>query len=359
MNKVYIIAEAGVNHNGDIELAKNLIDIAYSAGADAVKFQIFKAENLATPKAKKAKYQLNTTNKKESQLKMLQSLELKNEEYLLLKKYAKKLGIDFLVSAFDQESLKFILDDLKVKKLKIPSGEITNGPFILEHAKSGLDIILSTGMSDLNEIKRALSVIAFGYLYPSELKKPNKKNFELAYESIEGKNLIKKKVTILHCTTEYPAPIIDLNLKAIDSMRNYFDTKIGYSDHSKTILASLVSASLNIDVIEKHFTIDQKLDGPDQKASLSPTELKTMISSIRQIEKMMGDGKKKASKSELKNIVIARKSMVASKDIKKGQVLSKKNITFKRAGEGKSPMDFWDILNTKANKNFKKNEIIN
>ena len=357
MSKVYIIAEAGVNHNGNSELAFKLIDEGYKAGADAIKFQIFKSENLATINADKAQYQLKTTKETESQLEMLKSLELPLITYFELKEYCEKLGIDFLITAFDSESLDFIINELKVSILKIPSGEITNGPLILQHAQSGLDIIISTGMANLNEIQDALSIISYGYKNQKKSIFSYKEIIEFNKKNVLTK-ILKNKVTILHCTTEYPAPIDELNLKAIEKIRDTFNLKVGYSDHSEGILASIIASSLNTTIIEKHFTLDKLMKGPDHKASLEPNELKLMIDSIRSIENIMGKDEKKISPSELKNIDIARKSLVALKDIKKGEIFSKKNLTAKRPGNGISPMNYWDFLGKKATRDFFKDDKI-
>ncbi len=358
MKKIYVIAEAGVNHNGDKDIALKLIDKGVAAGADAIKFQIFKAENLATVNAEKALYQIKTSKTKQTQKQMLKSLEFPFETYFELKKYCENLNTDFLITAFDHESLEFIINKLKVKKLKIPSGEITNGPFILQHARSGLDIILSTGMADIVEIEKALSIIAYGYLNIDKKNNINTDDFDKAYKSIDGQKKLRSKVTLLHCTTEYPAPLDELNLNAIKSLSKRFKLKTGYSDHSNGIIASVIASTLNISIIEKHFTLDKNMNGPDHKASLEPQELKLMIDSIRSTENIMGDGEKKISKSELKNLHIARKSIVAIKDIKKGEKFTEKNISFKRPGSGISPMKYWDIINEISKKEYKKDELI-
>tara|TARA_B110000444_G_scaffold261004_1_gene310435 strand:- start:23935 stop:25014 length:1080 start_codon:yes stop_codon:yes gene_type:complete len=358
MGKTYIIAEAGVNHNGNSELAFKLIDKGIEAGADAIKFQIFKADNLATDKSDKAQYQLSTTNKHESQLTMLKSLELPLKTYIKLKEYCEKLGADFLITAFDSTSLNFIINKLNVSRLKIPSGEITNGPLILQHAQSGLDIIMSTGMANLNEIQDALSIISYGY---NNQKPINSVNFKkiIEFNKIEKPKIsLKDKVTLLHCTTEYPAPIDELNLKAIQTLKDTFGLMVGYSDHSEGILASIIASSFDIKIIEKHFTLDKTMAGPDHKASLEPDELKLMIESIRNTENIMGAGEKKASPSEIKNIFIARKSLVALINIKKGDSFSEKNLTAKRSGNGISPMKFWEFIGKKACRDYLKDEII-
>ena len=353
MKKIYIIAEAGVNHNGDKKTAFKLIDQGIAAGANAVKFQIFKAENLVTKSALKAKYQIKKTKLKETQFEMLKSLELPRNVYFELKDHCEKQNVDFLITAFDVESLDFIINKLKVKKLKIPSGEITNGPFILQHALSGLDIILSTGMANLNEIKKALSIIAYGYLNKRKKNKINLKDITKSYESTEGKKILKDKVTLLHCTTEYPAPIDELNLSAIKTLRSRFKIPIGYSDHSNGIIASIIASTLNTNIIEKHFTLNKNMKGPDHAASLEPNELKQMIDYIREVENIMGNGIKEMSKSEKKNLQIARKSIIAAKKIKKGEVFSDDNIVIKRPGTGLSPMNYWKLIGKKVTKTIR------
>ena len=357
--KIYFIAEAGVNHNGNFKLALKLVDVAVGAGADAVKFQTFKSENLASRFADKAKYQRKTTKINETQLEMLKSLELKENEYFKLKDYCKFKKIDFITTAFDQDSLLFITKKLKVKILKIPSGEITNGPLLLDHGMTGLDIILSTGMASIKEINEALEVIIYGYLNKNKKNiRPSKKLFKKALESKRGQNLLKQKITILHCTTEYPAPIDDINLNAILDISKNFNANVGYSDHSTGELVSLAAASMGVKLIEKHFTLNKNMNGPDHRASLNPLELKKLIKKIRSVERIKGLTIKKAYKSEKKNIPIVRKSLIASKEIKSGKLFSKDNITAKRPGSGISPMHYWRYIGVKADKSYKEDEII-
>ena len=358
MKKTYIIAEAGVNHNGNKKLALELIDIASESGADAIKFQTFKAENLSTPYAEQAAYQSLNSGVKESQYQMLKKLELDREFYFDLESRCKDKSIDFLSTAFDHDSLSFLLSNFNLKYLKIPSGEITNGPFLLSHAQTGKNIILSTGMSNIKEIEKALSILAFGYLKKNKTKNFFQKDFTNAFNSKEGKNILKKKVTILHCTSNYPAAINEINLGAMETIRDKFNTKIGYSDHSEGFLASLSAAILGANVIEKHFTKNKRLKGPDHKASLNPKELKHMISLIREFEVLKGSKVKKPVKSEMKNLNIVRKSIVAKENIKKGEKFTKKNLTFKRPGEGMSPMNLWKILGTRSKQDYKKEDII-
>ena len=372
-DRTFIIAEAGVNHNGKPSTAFDLIDIAKQCGADAIKFQLFSANNLVTQYAVKADYQTKKEDNNK-QFSMLNSLELPKKTYEDLREYCKIRNIDFLCTAFDSKNLNFLVDKLRLKTLKIASGEITNAPLLLAHARTNCNLILSTGMSNIKEIEEALEVIAFGYLYAN--KKPNKKDFKIVYNSLEGKKILNSKVTLLHCTTEYPAPNKDLNLKSIQSMKEYFDLKVGYSDHSKGINASLVAVYLGAKIIEKHFTIDKKWDGPDHKASLEPNELKNLTSNIRSLdlmsfskkkefidtiknlEVMFGSGVKEPMESEIKNINIARRYLVANENIIIGEKFSKKNLTCKRSKKGISPMLYWDYLGKSSKKDYAKEDII-
>jgi N-acetylneuraminate synthase len=353
-----IIAEAGVNHNGSEELAFKLVDAAHNAGADIVKFQTFKASKLVTASAEQAEYQVTNTQKKESQLAMLSRLELSFEFHLKLVEYCNKLGIEFLSTAFDSESLKFLVNDLKLKKLKIPSGDLTNAPLVLEHAQTGCDLIVSTGMATLAEIETALGVIAFGYV-AQKTEKPSIQAFEKAYYSELGQKMLKEKVTILHCTTEYPAPLQDINLKAMDTIANAFKLPVGYSDHSAGINIPIAAVAREATIIEKHFTLDCNMEGPDHKASLEPEQLKAMIDGIRNIELALGDGLKGPRPSEVKNKSVARKSLVAEKVINKGTVFSKDNMTTKRPGSGQNPINYWELLGKAAINDYQIGDLIN
>ncbi len=359
LNNVYVIAEAGVNHNGSYSLAKRLVNEACKAGADAIKFQIFNSNNLAVKNARKANYQKKLTDHKENQYEMLKKLELSRANFIHLKKYCREKNITFLSSIFDEESLDFLVNTLKVKKVKIPSGEITNGPLLYKTAKLGCEIILSTGMSNLDEIKQALSIITLGYL--SKNKKDHKINLNMAYKAFntsKGKKILNKKLTLLHCTTEYPTPIKDINLNAMLTLSEEFNLRVGYSDHSEGFFVSIIALAMGAEVIEKHFTIDKNLPGPDHQASLNPIELKKMIKTINETSLIMGSASKKITKSELKNLYIARKVIVAKESIKKGSKFSSKNITSKRAGKGISPMKFWKLLGKKSRKNYNKDQVI-
>lgn len=355
---VYIIAEAGVNHNGNIDLAYKLIDLAVEAKADAVKFQTFVADSLVTKAARKADYQIDSGNAHESQFSMLKRLELTKPEFADLQGYCQDKGIDFLSTAFDQESLDFLYMDLKLSKLKIPSGELTNAPFVLEHARTGCDIIVSTGMADIEDIRAALSVIAFGYTTKHGEADPNMSNFVKAYLSHEGQKLLAKKVKLLHCTSEYPTPLEDVNLLAIDSMRELFGLEVGYSDHTKGIIVPIAAVALGATVIEKHFTLDCSMEGPDHSASLGPKDLKAMIDAIRATELALGHREKKVTEREFQNRSVVRKSIVATSTIKKGELYSPANIGIMRPGTGLSPYHYWEIIGTRANSEVEVGEII-
>ena len=352
-----IIAEAGVNHNGDEKLAFKLVDAAYEAGADIVKFQTFKAKKLVTHTAKQCEYQIKNTGKEESQLAMLSRLELSYEFHHDLVKYCNELGIEFLSTAFDEDSLKFLVNDLGLTKLKIPSGELTNAPLVLQHAQTGADLIVSTGMATLAEVESALGVIAFGYLDQPDISS-SPEVFQAAYFSSEGQQLLKEKVTVLHCTTEYPAPMVDINLKAMDTLGAAFNLAIGYSDHSAGIEVPIAAVARGAIIIEKHFTLDKNMEGPDHKASLEPDELKAMVSAIRNIEMAIGDGVKGPRPSEIKNKAIARKSLVAAQKISEGDILSAANIEIKRPGSGMSPICYWELLNKPSTKSYEIGDLI-
>lgn len=330
--KTFIIAEAGVNHNGSLKIARKLIDVAVNAGADAVKFQTFKAENIVSKKAPKAKYQMETTDKKETQFEMLKKLELSPEMHKDLISYCERKGILFFSTPFDLESID-LLKRLGLKIFKIPSCEITNLPYLRKIGRLGKKVILSTGMADLKEIKNALNVL---------IKAGTK----------------KENITVLHANTEYPTPMEDANLLAMLTIRDTLKVDVGYSDHTLGIEAPIAAVALGAMVIEKHFTLNKNMPGPDHKASLEPDELKAMVKAIRNIEMALGDGVKRPSTSELKNKPIARKSIVAGRDIKRGEVLTTENITAKRPGTGISPMKWDKIIGMKAKRDFKEDELI-
>ena len=331
-NKVFIIAEAGVNHNGSIDLAKKLIDVASDSGADAVKFQTFKAENLATKNAKKANYQMETTNIKESQFDMLKKFELDVETHKQLISYCNKKSIMFLSSPFDQDSIN-LLNNLGLETFKIPSGEIINLPYLRHIGKLNKKIILSTGMANINEIKDALDIL---------IQAGTKKN----------------NITVLHANTEYPTPMEDVNLKAMITIGNTFNVSYGYSDHTLGIEVDIAAVAIGATCIEKHFTLDCNMEGPDHKASLEPNGLKAMVKAIRNIELALGSNIKKPSKSEIPNMQIVRKSIVAKTLIKKGDILSENNLEIKRPGNGINPMRWDEVVGTKATKDYSEDDLI-
>lgn len=352
-----IIAEAGVNHNGDYNLATKLVDAAHIAGADIVKFQTFTTKKLVTNNAQQAKYQSVNSGKKESQFDMLSRLELSYKDHHRLIAHCKKMDIEFLSTAFDSESLNFLVHDLKLSRLKIASGELTNAPLVLEHARTQCELIVSTGMASISEIETALGVIAFGYTASPKII-PSPAAFSAAYASEAGQRALKDKVTLLHCTTEYPAPIDEVNLHAMNTLQSTFGLVSGYSDHTSGINIPIAATALGAVIIEKHFTLDRNLEGPDHKASLEPNELKAMISAIREVELALGDGIKRPTYSEIKNIGVARKSIVAICDIRKGEIFSVENIAIKRPGTGKSPYLYWDVLGTQAKQDLKAGELL-
>jgi N-acetylneuraminate synthase len=356
--KTLIIAEAGVNHNGSKELAFKLVDKAKSSGVDIVKFQTFVTKNLVTKNAKQAQYQQENIGEEQSQFQMLQKLELSFDCHKAVKDYCVSQRVEYLSTAFDSESLAFLVNDLKLNRLKIPSGELTNTPFILEHALTGCDIILSTGMANLEEIEFALSVIAFGYLNQYSSLLPSSAAFKKAYTSEAGQQLLKSKVVVLHCTTEYPAPIDEVNLNAITLMRKRFNLPIGYSDHTAGITIPIAAVAKGAVVIEKHFTLSKDMDGPDHKASIEPDELTQMVKDIRCVEVALGAFDKKPTPSELNNKEVARKSLIAKNDIKKGQELTADNLAILRPGIGISPTRYYDVLGSHACKDFSAGELI-
>ena len=327
---VFIIAEAGVNHNGDIKLAKRLAEEAKRAGADCVKFQTFRAEALVTKDGEKADYQKEQTGSGESQLEMLKKLELTQEEFLELRKYCEELQISFLSTAFDMESQKF-LERLEPFCYKIPSGEITNYPYLAAIARTGRDVILSTGMCELSEVEEAVAVL--------------KENGAGA-------------LTLLHCTTEYPAPLQDVNLRAMKTLAEHFGTVVGYSDHTEGIEVPVAAAAMGASVIEKHFTLDRNMEGPDHKASLEPEGLAEMVRAIRKVELALGSDKKQVTEREKANRKVVRKSIVAARDIRAGEVFTEENLTVKRPGDGISPMKWSEVLGKEAVRDFKKEERI-
>ena len=327
---VFVIAEAGVNHNGSLKLAKQLVDVAKDAGADCVKFQTFVSKNIVSKNAVKAEYQKQQTETEEFQYDMLKKLELSFVEFVELNDYCKSKNIEFLSTAFDFDSIDF-LDRLGLNRWKIPSGDITNLPCLIKIAKLNKPVILSTGMSTMDDIRSAIDVL---------------------------KDNGAGELTVLHCTTEYPTPFNDVNLKAMNTIKDEFGVKVGYSDHTKGIEVPIAAVALGATVVEKHFTLDRNMTGPDHNASLEPNELKAMVDSIRNIELALGDGMKQPVESEKKNMAVARKSIIAGKDINAGEVFTEGNLTVKRPGDGISPMRWFDVIGKVAKRDFEEDELI-
>ncbi len=330
MNSIFIIAEAGVNHNGDIEIAKRLVDEAVLAGADAVKFQTFRAEAVVCKNAKKADYQMMTTEQSESQFDMLRKLELTPDMHEQLIDYCMDKNIMFLSTPFDIDSIHYLVK-CGINILKVPSGEITNYPYLREIAKTGKKVILSSGMSTLEEVREAVRVL---------------------------KDHGSGDITVLHCNTEYPTPYKDVNLQAMVTIRDELGVAVGYSDHTQGIEVPIAAAALGATVIEKHFTLDRNMDGPDHKASLEPQELQAMVMTVRNIEQALGNGCKEPSASEKKNVDVVRRSIVARCDIKTGERFTEDNLTTKRPGTGINPMCWEQIIGKKARRDFREDELI-
>ena len=331
-HNVLIIGEAGVNHNGDLNIARKLIDVAVEAGVDMVKFQTFITEEGITGNAEKAKYQLSATDKKETQFEMLKKLELDREAHEELIRHCNHKGIRFLSTAFDHPSID-LLNELNIPLYKVPSGEITNLPYLRHIGRMGKPVILSTGMATLKEVEDAINVLR-------ESGTP------------------KGEITVLHCNTSYPTPMEDVNLKGMLTIRDELEVKVGYSDHTLGIEIPIASVAMGASVIEKHFTLDRGMEGPDHKASLDPCELKAMVNAIRNIENALGDGVKRPSSSEIKNKSVARKSIVAARDILEGEIFTKEDLVVKRPGTGISPMKWDEIIGTIAQRDFSKDEAI-
>jgi N-acetylneuraminate synthase len=355
MTHCVVIAEAGVNHNGDLKMALDLVDAAAAAGADVVKFQTFKASRLASAGAEKAAYQKRLTGADENQFEMLKRLELDDRMHRTLFDRCRERGIVFLSTAFDEGSLDELVV-LGIDRVKVPSGEITNGPLLLHAARTGLPVILSTGMSTLDDVEQALKVIAWGLV--DKTRPPTAQGLDETYHSEPAQRALKSAVTLLHCTTEYPTPFSDVNLLAMDTLRSRFGLPVGLSDHSEGILASIAAVARGASLIEKHFTLDRTLPGPDQAASLEVPELTAMIEGIRIVESALGRPEKVPAASEIKNIAIARKSLVAADHIRRGDLFSPANVTSKRPGTGRSPMDYWSLMGTPAGRDYAPDEVI-
>ena len=330
MKHVIIIAEAGVNHNGSFELAKKMVDAAKEAGVDYVKFQTFNPKKLVSKYAEKAEYQKETTGSDETQLQMLEKLTLTEDNFLSLRDYCKEVGVGFISTPFDLDNIAF-LETFDMDFWKVPSGEVTNLPYLEAIARTKRKVVMSTGMCDMNEIQDAIEVL--------------EKNGTT-------------EITLLHCNTQYPTPYEHVNLSAMNSIKDAMHKEVGYSDHTQGIEVPIAAVAMGATVIEKHFTLDKNMEGPDHKASLDPTELKQMVRAIRNIEKAIGNGLKEPSSSELANKAVARKSIVASRDIEQGEVLSEENLTTKRPGTGISPMKWYEVIGKVASRDFSEDEMI-
>jgi N-acetylneuraminate synthase len=356
-DRTFIIAEAGVNHNGDLECALELVRVAAESGADAVKFQSFKAEQVASAHASKARYQELTTGAEESQLEMLRRLELAPKAESVVAKECKKFGIEYMSTPSDSENSDRLVNEIKVSKIKIGSSELTNAPLLLHVGRLGRPIILSTGMATLTEVEQALGIIAFGISGKSD-SQISRAAFAEEFRSSMASGSLNKVVTLLHCTTEYPAPVESLNLKAMATLHDTFSLRVGLSDHSRGIHIAPAAVAMGACVIEKHFTLDRGLPGPDHRASVEPRELSAMVAAIRDVEIALGKSEKEPDVVELENRNIARRSLVAATAIRKGEIFSKSNLTMKRPGGGIPPIQYWDYLGRPAKRDYAPDEVI-
>ncbi len=352
---VFVIAEAGVNHNGSLSAALDMVDVAAAAGADAVKFQTFRAKAMITESAPKADYQVASTGTGQSQRDMIEALELSPDAHLALAQHCATRGIRFLSTPFDVGSLHLLSRSLGMTTIKIPSGEVTNLPFVLEIGREAKDVILSTGMCTLREIETALKTLAFAFDRTTIDRLPTAGHLTTTLDDRE-RSLLLGRVTVLQCTTEYPAPIEEANLRAMATIRDAFGLAVGYSDHTTGATASIAAVALGATVIEKHFTLDKTQEGPDHRASLEPDELKQFVAALRDTERALGSAEKSPTAAESKNIPIARKSIVASRAIARGELLSADNLTFKRPATGLTPIDFFDLVGTPAPRDMNEDE---
>jgi N-acetylneuraminate synthase len=353
--QVTVIAEAGVNHNGRLDIALALVDAAADAGADVVKFQTFRADALATRAAVKADYQIRNTGMAESQLDMLKALELDAAAHRRLVAHCRERAIEFLSTPFDHASLALLVEGLRLARIKVGSGDLTNAPLLLAIARSGRGVILSTGMATMDEVEEALGVLALGYAAGGE---PGRAHFQNAYRSAAGKDALRSKVVLLHCTSDYPAADDEINLRAMDALAERFGLPVGFSDHSVGIAVPIAAAARGATVIEKHLTLDRTMPGPDHVASIEPTEFKTMVEAIRRVERALGPGGKAPTRSELKTRPIARKSIVARVAIERGGSFTVENLAVKRPGTGLSPTRLWDLLGRRASAAYDADDLI-
>lgn len=353
MGRTYVIAEAGVNHNGSLDLALKLVDAAAEAGADAVKFQTFKADRLTARHAPKAAYQDRTVGTTSSQLEMIRKLELGLDEHRRIREHCTHTGITFLSTPFDVESLAFLIE-LRVERLKLSSGDVTNLPLLRAIGATRLPCILSTGMATLADVEGALGALASGALATPERTMP----WAEAFRDDRGQHYLRDHVTLLHCTTEYPAPLSDVNLRAMDTLAAAFGLPVGYSDHTEGIVVPVAAVARGATLVEKHFTLDRKLEGPDHAASLEPGELKAMVRAIREVEEALGSPRKIPSASEARNVAAARRSLVAARPIAKGEQFTPENLAVKRPGTGISPMRMDELVGRTADRDFAEDDLI-
>lgn len=352
--KLKVIAEAGVNHNGSLARALEMIDVAKEAGADAIKFQSFRADEVVTREAPTARYQKRSTSHT-TQLELLRGLQISKRDHEKLVLQCSAVGLEFLSTPFDSRSLRLLVEGLGLKTIKLSSGDLTNGPLLLECARYGVSVILSTGMAVLSEVEEALAVLAFGYIGSG---RPSRERFVEAYASRQGFEGLQEKVTLLHCTTEYPCPPDEVNLKAMVTMREAFGLKVGYSDHTAGIVIPIAAAALGAAIVEKHFTLDRGLPGPDHASSLEPVELTGMVAAIREAEAGLGSGVKAPSRAEWANRGVVRRSVVARRKILAGEKMSLDNLTMKRPGTGIAGVLFWEILGKRARRKYEKGEML-
>jgi len=353
MTRTLIIAEAGVNHNGDVNRALALVDAAAAAGADMVKFQTFSATELTTATAGMADYQKRNTGVEQSQLAMLKTLELSHQDHFRLEQRCHQQGIAFLSTPFDPASLRFLIDEMRLPRLKIGSGDLTNAPLLLEAARAGVEVILSTGMADAGEIAQALDVLAYGYHHPTRLP-PSSNSVAGCFRRLG----VADKVVLLHCTTEYPSAPETIHLRAMRTLAERFGLPVGFSDHSQGIAIANAAVALGATIVEKHFTLDRSLPGPDHMASLEPAELSALVCSIRQIESALGEPEKMIGSAELANRNVARKSLVCIAPVRKGERFDTTNLGVKRPGHGVAPIHFWDWLGRTAERDYAADEVI-
>ena len=358
-DRVLIIAEAGVNHNGSLDTALRLVDAAAAAGVDVVKFQTFKTEKVIARHAPKARYQQDNCGIAESQFDMVRKLELDGAAFQRIAEQCAARGVEFLSTPFDEDSLELLVTELPVRRLKIPSGEITNAPLLLRAARSGLPLIVSTGMATLGDIENALGVIAFGRLAAAaETVAPTVADFAAAWHSEAGRTVLADAVTLLHCTSEYPARLDEINLRAMATLRQAFGLVVGYSDHTEGVTVPVAAVALGARVIEKHYTLDRTLPGPDHRASLEPDELKAMVTAIRATERALGTSRKGLQAGEVDTRQVARKSLVAAVAISAGAPFTAENLTTKRPGTGRSPFEYWSLLGRPAPRAYAADELI-